>query len=103
MEVLHRLVPVPLHGNICQQLHIPKPEQRYEVSHSLSRKEHCSCTVMSAWLRQKQRGRTTQGYCSHAYTQETSIRIKAQDVMQPSHLTIWMYLPGVHSSSQTAG
>lgn len=70
---------------------------------AFQREEHCSCTVMSAWLRQKQRGRTTQGYCSHAHTQETSIRIKAQDVMQPSHLTIWMYLPGVHSSSQTAG
>ena len=36
MEVFHGLVPVPLHDNICQQLHIPEPEERYEVSHSLS-------------------------------------------------------------------
>ena len=50
MKVLHRLVPVPLHGNICQQLRITWPEQRYEVSHSPSREGHCSYTVMGAWL-----------------------------------------------------
>ena len=89
MEVLHRLFPVPLHGNVCQQLHSTEPEQRYEASHSPSHEERCSYTVMGAWLRLLRQGENHPGLlqpCIHDRTQATgSKRMSCPPPPPPTH------------------